>query len=310
MTRHATPADYARLGLPMAATSAEVKTAFRQLALRYHPDRNPNDANAVAQFKRILQSYNAILTGPAQLPPRSPRPSSKDGSGSGSHSPHEDAANPGRTYRPIPRRQAVTREPHPLAQLEIGGTVWADYAALLVGGDRTSYLDPAALGRPHVDRGTQLQVERRGDGYHVTLPPGCRHRWSVSPRAAAVGMAVVEVATGLALSHAGHSNLLPSHFLDATVARMSVGQRGWTVATALVVGADGRCWIDGSEHVNSAPGLTTPIRVERRADGWHVVSDGHPQRWAEQRRMATPRHIALSSATLGGIAVKAANPRS
>ncbi|MEW6069822.1 MAG: DnaJ domain-containing protein, partial [Candidatus Thermoplasmatota archaeon] len=48
------------LGLNEKITLEELEVSHRSLAYRYHPDRNPNDALAEQQFKRIEKAY-AIL---------------------------------------------------------------------------------------------------------------------------------------------------------------------------------------------------------------------------------------------------------
>ncbi|WP_332671715.1 DnaJ C-terminal domain-containing protein [Aromatoleum sp.] len=48
------------LGLPPDAGEREVKRAFRRLAMRWHPDRNPDPA-ALEHFKRLRAAYEAIL---------------------------------------------------------------------------------------------------------------------------------------------------------------------------------------------------------------------------------------------------------
>lgn len=51
---------YQVLGVPEDASAADIKTAYRKLALRYHPDRNPGDAEAEEQFKRISEAYATL----------------------------------------------------------------------------------------------------------------------------------------------------------------------------------------------------------------------------------------------------------
>jgi molecular chaperone DnaJ len=51
---------YEVLGVPRQATDAEIKKAYRQLALKYHPDRNPNDKGAEEKFKEAAEAY-AVL---------------------------------------------------------------------------------------------------------------------------------------------------------------------------------------------------------------------------------------------------------
>jgi DnaJ-class molecular chaperone len=51
---------YATLGVSSAATLADIKKAFRQLASQHHPDRN-TDANAPARFRAVQEAY-AVLS--------------------------------------------------------------------------------------------------------------------------------------------------------------------------------------------------------------------------------------------------------
>ena len=50
---------YALLGVPREATEAEIKKAYRKLAMEYHPDRNPAP-EAEARFKEITEAYEVL----------------------------------------------------------------------------------------------------------------------------------------------------------------------------------------------------------------------------------------------------------
>jgi molecular chaperone DnaJ len=51
---------YEVLGVDRAADMEEIKKAYRKLALKYHPDRNPNDKAAEEKFKELGQAYEAL----------------------------------------------------------------------------------------------------------------------------------------------------------------------------------------------------------------------------------------------------------
>lgn len=51
---------YATLGVAFGATESEIKKAFRALALKYHPDKNPGDPEAERRFKEIASAYDVL----------------------------------------------------------------------------------------------------------------------------------------------------------------------------------------------------------------------------------------------------------
>jgi len=51
---------YEILGVGKTATEQEIKSAYRKLALKYHPDRNPGDHEAEERFKEAAEAYSVL----------------------------------------------------------------------------------------------------------------------------------------------------------------------------------------------------------------------------------------------------------
>ena len=51
---------YEVLGVQRNASEAELKKAYRRLAMKYHPDRNPDDKDAENNFKEAKEAYEIL----------------------------------------------------------------------------------------------------------------------------------------------------------------------------------------------------------------------------------------------------------
>ena len=51
---------YNTLGLSRGAEKKEIQKAYRELARKYHPDMNPDDASAKAKFQEVQHAYDVL----------------------------------------------------------------------------------------------------------------------------------------------------------------------------------------------------------------------------------------------------------
>ena len=51
---------YQTLGVSKTASADEIKKAYRKLAVKYHPDKNPGDKSAEEKFKQVSEAYDVL----------------------------------------------------------------------------------------------------------------------------------------------------------------------------------------------------------------------------------------------------------
>ena len=51
---------YKILGVERKASADDIRSAYRKLAMQYHPDKNPGDKKAEDKFKEINEAYQGL----------------------------------------------------------------------------------------------------------------------------------------------------------------------------------------------------------------------------------------------------------
>jgi hypothetical protein len=162
---------FSLLGLPITATEAEIKAAYRKLVAQYHPDRHPQSAEwAATKLRAINEAYAFARAGwatpraggPIYAPPKPP--------------PRYSGPQPPPPHVESPRAQAFTAAAAMAARRE----------AVVAGLVASGFLDPSVDTRrghpvvdaflPLVEQGDHIRSCDRYDALELTGKPALRTR--------------------------------------------------------------------------------------------------------------------------------------
>lgn len=177
---------YQLMGVERTATDEQIQKAYRKLAMKYHPDRNPGDDAAVEMFKKVSEAYE-VLSDPTKRstydrqgyvgrrPPSPPPP------------PKQEPAKP-KTKEDFEREKAEEKRKKRAAAGDPGAFTQADLDAIQCtyfgGGDRGRSIQMQMKLTPSEMKNgghKMVPVKRRtmcrscvGDGNVMKSCPACR----------------------------------------------------------------------------------------------------------------------------------------
>jgi DnaJ-class molecular chaperone len=163
---------YSVLGVAQDANDDQIKSAFRTLAKKHHPDANAGDPSAEGRFKEINSAYNAVNTAEKRAALRNPTHDFGHRQQNGAHEFHFGfgGAPPDieAMIREMQRRQQTTNR-HYTSHCAIGFIdAFRGCEVNLKLLDREIRLKiPAG-----VDNGTRIRVAGAGENVHAGTPPG------------------------------------------------------------------------------------------------------------------------------------------
>ncbi len=169
---------YKILGVGRAATEKEIKSAYRKLAQKYHPDKNPNDKAAEDRFKEINEAYEVL---------GDPQKRAKYDQLGANYAQWERAGRPGGGFD---FSQWQTRGDVRDFEGMFGSSGFSDFFETLFGGRGFGGAQSARLRGQDVDQPVEIALEEAFHGARRTLQKGGRRLEVTIPRGARTGTRV------------------------------------------------------------------------------------------------------------------------
>lgn len=272
---------YDVLGVPRSASQKEIRGAFRKLAAKHHPDRNPDDPSAEERFKEINEAYT-VLSDPEKR-------KVYDQFGSTSGAPPFAGGGTGRVYTNVDAEQFAGFSDffQTLFGGGMGGFSGAGGATHGYGGEGFGRSDPFGGRRAPQRRSVEaeypvdlLEAYRGGestftvDGNRVTvtLPPGVRDGQKLRLRDQAPGGGDLL----LVIRHKPH----PVFKLDGDAVRVTVDVPDHTAALGGTIRVP---TLDGPVETTLPQGSSSGRVLRLRGKGWPKKEGGRGDELAEIR---------------------------
>lgn len=158
---------YSVLGIDSSASDADIKAAYRKLAIQFHPDKNPGNKDAEEKFKTINAAYDKIK----EPEKRREHDSRSGGSTNGWHF-HQEGFDAGAFFDEIMRNKHSNfnrrnRNYQTHCSISLLDAFNGCDIILKVHEKEISFKVPAG-----VETGTRLRIQGAGDREFADLPPG------------------------------------------------------------------------------------------------------------------------------------------
>ena len=118
---------YRLLGLRSGASTGEIKSSYRRLAQRYHPDTNPNDKRAKEKFIAVTEAYKLLLK---VVPPQKTQQQTSSSKVNPVYSENKANRKEGSTKEKIKTKSSSKPKPPHLSETE-NQLKWKTYKQLL-----------------------------------------------------------------------------------------------------------------------------------------------------------------------------------